>query len=93
MDGLLHFCSGSLVIGQDPAADLHLEHDATVVSRHASLRVQDGRLLLEPLDAKHLPTISGQAIRETLEVSPGLVFVIGNTTLEILSAKGGPEWT
>ena len=93
MDGLLHFCSGSLVIGHDPAADLHLEHDATVASRHASLSVQEGRLFLEPLDAEHLPTIGGQAIGKTLEVSAGLVFVIGKTTLEIISAKGGPEWT
>ncbi len=93
MDGLLHFCSGAMVIGRDHAADLHLEHDPSVALRHAVLAEQDGGLLLEPLDREHPPQVAGQALVEPLEVSPGLVFVVGKTTLEILSAQGGPEWT
>jgi len=70
----------SVAIGADDAADLALTRDSHVSRQHASLTIQDGKLVLTDEDSTNGTFIR---VRGRREVAAGDTVIVGKTILKI----------
>jgi pSer/pThr/pTyr-binding forkhead associated (FHA) protein len=80
------------VLGRDPTATVHLL-DAEVSRRHASLTVDEGKLLVEDLGSSNGTFVDEARISEETEVQPGQRLRVGQTIIEVRAPEpaGDPE--
>ncbi len=76
---------GELVIGRDPACDLCID-DAGVSRRHACVRAEAGRYLVEDLGSKNGTQVNGQALANAV-LHDGDVVVCGTRSLIFRQAE------
>ena len=89
MDGLSHFTvGGTLVLGRGPNCDLNLEADPEVSERHARLVAKNDLIWLEDLASTTGTWIGSDPLVQPIPVSPGVVFSVGRTLIEILPDDG-----
>ena len=73
----------ALLLGRDPACALVLPDDDRVSARHAQLRVQDGRVLLEDLGSTNGTVLNGVAIHAAHPIADGDLVRLGGTEVRI----------
>jgi pSer/pThr/pTyr-binding forkhead associated (FHA) protein len=80
------------VLGRDPTASVHLL-DAEVSRRHASLTIDEGRLLVEDLGSSNGTFVDEERIGGEAEVYPGSQLRVGQTVIEVRASQpaGDPE--
>lgn len=76
---------GALTIGRTDLNDLSLYCDTSVSGSHARVLIEDGHYWLEDLDSKNGTFIGDGRVQGKVAVGAGAVFVVGQTTLELIS--------
>lgn len=90
MDGFTHFSTkGEVVLGRGPSADMVLELDSRVSSRHARVFLDKGLIWLEDLGSTNGTFLGTEELAGKIPLAPGVQFTVGRTLLEILPERGG----
>ncbi len=77
----------SLVLGSAEGCDIRLSHRG-VEPRHALLRVQEGRVLLDDLDSRSGTYVAGQRV-EQFDLKPGDIAVLGQIPVQLVAGGRG----
>lgn len=75
-----------LLLGRDPAADLVLD-DEQVSRRHARLRLDDGKAVLEDLGSANGTFVNDRQVHGPMPVTPGDEVLLGVTVLTLRAAS------
>jgi pSer/pThr/pTyr-binding forkhead associated (FHA) protein len=74
--------TGPVVVGRDAEADVVLD-DARVSRRHARIRPQEGRAVVEDLESRNGTFVNREEIHAPVSAAPGDDVLVGTTVLEL----------
>jgi pSer/pThr/pTyr-binding forkhead associated (FHA) protein len=77
--------SAVLSIGRTEENDLALPADPSISARHARIVIDQGQYWLEDLGSTNGTYLGEGKVQGRVLIGPGTVFVVGRTTLELIS--------
>ena len=77
--------AGILSIGRTEENDLALLGDPSISARHARIVIDQGQYWLEDLGSTNGTYLGEGKVQGRVLIGPGTVFVVGQTTLELIS--------
>jgi len=87
LDGKTWPFEGEITIGRDDAlAAACITLDRYISRKHARVRQEGDRLVLEDLASRNGTRVDGQAVAAQTTIAPGERFIIGRTLLRVTKA-------
>ena len=76
-----------IIIGRDECADFVIKNDSNISRKHASIESRGSKLSLKDLNSTNGTFADNIKIEKKTEISDGTVIILGNTWIELITAK------